>query len=126
MAFKHGIDATLSIAGAASAAYIESATMDLKRELAEIRVWGANSVARVAGLKDAGFSVSGPYEETIDLALYNAWAGAAAVAIVYSPDGGTTTYTISCWVSQYSPTTGSGDAGRWSATLVSTGDVARA
>ena len=126
MAFKHGIDATLSVAGSALTAYIESATMDLKRELAEIRVWGANSVQRVAGLKDAGFSVSGPYEATADLALYNAWTGAASVAIVYSPDGGTTTYTISCWVSQYSPTTGSGDAGRWSATLVSTGDVSRA
>lgn len=126
MAFKHGIDATLSIAGSAAAAYIESTTMDLKRELAEIRTWGANSVARVAGLKDAGFSASGPYDAAVDLLLYTAWAAATATAIVYSPDGGTTTYTISCWVSQYSPTTGSGDAGRWSATLVSTGDVARA
>lgn len=126
MAFVHGVEATLSIGGTAFAGYIESTTMDLQRELAEIRTWGANSVQRIAGLRNITFSSNGAWDATADAALYNAWNGAADVAIIFSPDAGTTTYTVDCWVASYGVTSGSGDKASWTASLSSNGDVVRA
>lgn len=126
MAFKHGIEATLSVGGTALAGYAESATMDLQRELSEIRTWGANSVQRVAGLKNITFTHNGAWDATADSALYTAWNGAAAVAVAFSPDAGTTTYTVNCWVASYSVTAGSGDKVTYTVSLSSSGDVSRA
>ena len=125
MAFGHGIAATLSVGGTALEGYLENASMDLARELAEIKVFDSDSVARVAGLRNCTFTAGGPYDPTCDAALFAAWDGAAAVAVIFKPQS-TVTYTVDCFVASYNVAAGSGDKVTWTVNLSSDGDVARA
>lgn len=124
MAFNHGVAATLSIGGTAFAGYIDSVDAAFTRALAEIRTLGATAVARVAGLEDFSFTVNGAFDATADAVLYTLFHGSAAGVIVFQPDG-TTNYTVSCWMPQYSIKVSSDAAATWTIQLASSGDCVR-
>lgn len=126
MAFKHGIEATLKIGTTQFEGYIENTGMNLERELAEIRTLSGAAVQRVAGLRNITFTADGAWDATADAALYALWNGSATGSVVFSPDGGTTTYTCNCWLGTYAITAGSGDKVGWSIDLASDGTVTRA
>ena len=121
----HGIDATLSIAGGtAIEGTLDNASMDLRREIAEARHMGDDSVRRLAGLRDCQFTAEGEWDDTIDAALYNAWDGAASAAAVFSPDG-VVNYTVNVRVANYQVRAASNGLVRITVNLSSDGDVVR-
>ena len=128
MAFQHGIAATLSIGGTAFAGYLTSATMNLTRAMGEIRLLGQadDAVVRVPGLRDVNFTCNGAWDATADAALFALYDGSAAGAIIFSPDEGVTTYTVNCWIPEYTINTPSDGAATWTIRLASDGDVTRA
>lgn len=126
MAFKHGIQARLSIGGVEFCGYVENTGMSLERELAEIRTLCAEAVQRVAGLRNITFTADGAWDAVADAALFALWDGSATAEIVFSPDEGDTTYTCDCWLGTYAITAGSGDKIGWSVDLASDGVVVRA
>lgn len=124
--FQHGIDAELAFTTPALTltGFIEDGNMDLTRELAEIRVWGADSVERVPGLYTFGFTANGAWDPTLDAAIYDAFMSGTAVVVEFKPDG-VITYGFSCWISGYNQSHSSGDKSTYSLTLQSTGDLGR-
>jgi hypothetical protein len=123
--FQHGIKAELTLDGGVMTGYIEDASMDLARELAEIKVWGAESVARVAGLYSINFSINGAWDPALDADLLAAALSATPLALSFQPDG-VIDYTLDVWVSSYSQNHSSTDKSTYSLTLQSTGDLTRA
>jgi hypothetical protein len=122
---NHGINATLSInAGTAIEGILDSASMDLRREIAEARHMGDDSIRRLAGLRDCQFTAEGDFDDTIDAALFTAWDGATSAEAVFSPDG-TVTYTVDVWVTSYQIRAASNGLVRVTVNLSSDGDVAQ-
>lgn len=125
MAFSHGVKAKLKVGTLQLEGYAESASMDLRRELAEIRVLDSTAVERVAGLRDVTFTADGPFDPTADAALYAAWNGDTAAAIEFKPDG-TVVYTSDAFVESYNISSPSGDKSTYTVNLSGTGGVSRA
>jgi hypothetical protein len=125
--FQHGIKAELEFTNPAFVVtgMIEDASMDLTRELAEIRVWGAESVERVAGLYSINFSINGAWDPTLDGNLFSAFLSADPLALSFKPDG-VVEYTLDVWISSLSQSHSSTDKSTYSLTLQSTGDLQRA
>lgn len=125
MAFKHGISATLGLGATALAGFLSSANMDLSRELAEIKTLGATSVQRVAGLENCVFTSDGDYDADTDLAIYTALASTTHAAVTFSPDAGTTTYSLNAWITAYTIKAASGAATTFTLNLSSDGTISR-
>lgn len=125
MAFSHGVKATLKVGALQLEGYAESTSMDLRRELAEIRVLGSGAVERVAGLRDVTFTADGPFDPTADAALYAAWNGDTAAAIEFQPDG-TVSYTANAFIETYDISASSGDKCTYTVNLSGSGAVSRA
>ena len=122
----HGINATLSIGGTPITGTLDSANMDLAREIAEARHMGDDSVIRLPGLRSCTFTAEGDFDATIDAALFTAWDGAAAVEVIFLPDGTTPpTYTVDAFVANYGLRAASNGMSRLTVNLSSTGDVVR-
>lgn len=124
MAFSHGVKATLQVEATNLEGYAESTSMDLRRELAEIRVLDSAAVQRLAGLRDVTFTAEGPFDPTADAALFAAWNGDTPVTVTYKPDGAVT-YTANCLVESYNISASSGDKCTYSVNLSGTGAVSR-
>ena len=124
--FQHGIKAELALTTPALVltGYIEDGSMDLSRELAEIRVWGADSVERVAGLYSVNFTANGAWDPTLDAGLFSAFMNGAEVVLQFKPDG-VVIYNCNAWISAYSQSHSSGDKSTYSLTLQSTGNLTR-
>lgn len=125
MAFGHGIKATLKLNSVDLTGTLESASMDLQRELAELKLLGEDSVLRLAGLRNCTFSCNGAWDTTADAAIHTAWDGDISVACEFSPNG-TIKYTVNVFVNSYNVSAGSGDKVTYTLGLSSDGDVARA
>jgi len=121
--FGHGIAATLSI-GSAFGGYIESASMDLSRELAEIKVLTSTAIARVAGLQDCKFTSDGDYDQTADGLLWAALTSSAPTAVIFKPQA-TTAFTVNCWIESYSIAATSGDKVTFTVALSGAGTLSR-
>lgn len=121
----HGLNATLKVGATQIEGTLDSAGMDLQREVAEARHMGDDSVIRLLGLRSCTFNAEGDYDATIDAALYAAWNGDVAVEIIYSPDG-TVTYTVDAVVGNYSHRAASNGMSRITVGMSSSGDLARA
>lgn len=125
MAFNHGIKATLSVAGTALAGTLKSANADFQRDLAELALMGEDSKLRLPGLRDCSFTADGAFDPTIDAALWAAYDGEVAVAVVFSPNG-TVTYTANAFISSYKLAASSTSEATYNVALSGDGDVARA
>lgn len=124
--FVHGITARLTVgAGGSLSGVLESADMDLQRELAEIRPMGDTNIYRVAGLRNCLLTGAGAYDATVDALMWTAYDGAAAVAVEFTPDG-TIDYTMNAWVTSYKLSAASNGKVSFSISLACSGDVGRA
>ncbi len=117
MTFSHGIAATLQIGLLDLEGYAESLSMDLRRELAEIRPMdGDGAVQRVAGLRDVTFTADGPYDPTADASLFAAYDGDVVVTVTFMPDG-SVSYVADCFIESYSINATSSDKATYTVTL---------
>ena len=119
---NHGIDATLTLGGNPLTGYIEDVSMSLRRELAEFRGLSAGSVVRVAGLQDFTFTSNMAWDATAYGYINTARVASSPTAVAFSPDGGTTTFTVSCFVPQCDISAASNDKAGLSIQLSSSGD----
>ncbi len=133
MAFKHGSDSTVTVddsgGTARSITGVDSVSLTQNGEPAEVTSLGDNSKAFIAGLKDATVSISGSWDVTAttgnDVVL-GGIVGGSAGTIVYSPDGGTTTYTFEAFCTSYEMSSPVADKVSFSADFQQTGGVTRA
>lgn len=125
MAFVHGKDQTLEVDGGTVTDYTDSVTLNNGVELADVSAFGDSDREFIAGLKTHGFSASGHFDATAD-AIFDGLFDGALVAFSYSPDGGTTTYSGSAFVTDYQVSAGVGDKVSWSLSLQPSGAVTRA
>lgn len=126
MAFVHGIEATLSVGATAIEGYMTGIDASFTRAMAELNLLGKNSTIRLPGLRSFTFTGNGAWDATVDAALYSLFDGAAAGEVIFSPDGGTTTYTLDCLIPEYTINTPSDSFAGWSVQMASTGDCVRA
>ncbi len=126
MAFQHGIKAELALTTPALTltGIIEDGSMNITRELAEIKVWGADSVERVPGLYSVDFTINGAWDTVIDAALFSAALSATPLVLQFKPDG-VIIYNMSCYISVYNQSHSSTNKSSYSITLQSTGDLTR-
>lgn len=125
MAFVHGSTATFTLNSNDISAYVDNVSMPRALDTAEVTALGDTDKAYIGGLKGATITLSGPWDATLD-GYVNTAMSTTAVTWAYSPDAGTTTYSGSCFVTAYNPSSSVSDADRWTATLQITGAVARA
>jgi hypothetical protein len=90
----HGLEATLSFGGTPIGGYLENVSAEYLNELAEARRLGSAAVERLPGLEDCRFTANGPWEETVlGAALWTHKKAKTTAELIFSPDGGTTSYT---------------------------------
>lgn len=132
MAFEHGKDAVFWLDNAADSLTNYSAYVDKVEGLPgdaathETTVFGKSSVTVIPGLKNGQFSISGPWESTIDAAL--ASARGAKKSFEYGPQGGTTgdvKYSGECVCTGYKIDASVSDAVRYSAQFACDDTVTR-
>ncbi|NLG29064.1 MAG: hypothetical protein GX557_14230 [Chloroflexi bacterium] len=102
MAFSHGSAGYLKLGDTDISAYVESSDLNLTRESADIKVYGAAWVARVMGIISAALNAACAYDPTLDAAIWTALTGSAAVAFEWGPQGngdGAVKYSGNVWIS---------------------------
>jgi len=91
MAFRHGISARVYVHNQNMSPYVEEATFEASRALAEIRVLEATAVQRVAGLRDVSLTLAGVYDTDAEGKVWNMISPAAIIdgCFAFLPDGDT-------------------------------------
>jgi hypothetical protein len=125
MAFVHGKGATLSIDGTAVTAYTDQTSLNKVKDLFETTVFGNDDKTYIDGLREHDLSIGGKWDATADGVFAGADDG-ASVAFSFSPDGGTTTYSGNCFISNYNIDAPVGGGVTWTASFKPTGAVGRA
>ena len=124
MAFVHGKDATLSIDAANISAFTDNVSFSRDVDTAETSTFGDSDKTYITGLNGATLNCGGKWDASVDGTMAGAQDG-AVVAFDYSPDGGTTSYTGNCFLTNYSPDSSVSGAGTWSASFIVSGAVTR-
>ncbi len=127
MTAVHGINADVKLGNTQIEGYLETAEMNLQRELAELRHLGATAVARLAGLQNCTFTGEGDYDETsLAAALWSAWDGDTAVSVEFKPTGAASPkYTFSAFIESYTVRAAANAAVRFTINLSSDGAISR-
>ena len=123
MAVFHGKDGDVWLDAAGGSltdytGYCDSANLSLSADMAEKSVLGDTSKSYVSGLKDATFSIEGPYDSTIVAALNSALGSSATKSFEYYPNGkvtGRDVWSGECFCTSLTIDTNLGGVGRFSA-----------
>ena len=92
MAFVHGKGAAVSVGGDALGAFSNSITFARTADSHDVTTFGKNSKVYAPGLKDGTATIEGIYDNTASTgpgAILRPLIGAAAVEIIYHPEGST-------------------------------------
>ncbi len=110
-------------------AYCDNLDFSQALDTAETTVFGNSAKAYIAGLQDGTFSVSGPFDPTLDAHMTAIMAShPASLTFIYGPQGSTggqRRYTGECILTDYSPGSPVGDKASFSASFQITGTVTR-
>lgn len=91
MAFRHGSNAYVSVAGTDISAYLTSASLDFDKDNNDTTTFGATWKANQPGLPGATFSIEGLYDPTASTGpvavLVAALTSTSTVAVVFRPGG---------------------------------------
>lgn len=93
MAFIHGKGTVITINGNAMSAYSNKVTFNRQADMHDVTTFGKNSHVYQAGLKDGSATIEGIYDNTGAVgprAVFEPLVGAAAVTLIYRPEGTTT------------------------------------
>jgi hypothetical protein len=127
---KHGKNTEISLDNASGVPTDISQYCDnvdfpgLNADTAEVTTFGSDSKEYVPGLKGGTFSISGPFDETVDAVLAGIVGKEGSFS--YVPGGGTVTYSGEAICTGYNIQSGIGGAVTYSANFQITGDVGRA
>lgn len=129
MPFIAGKTSTFSLDNAggtltAITSYVDSVDFPRAIDTYETTTLGANDKTYIVGLRGATFSISGPWDATIDAHMAGVLGQSATLSFSYSPNG-SLTYTGECIVTSYDISSPVGDKLTWSANLQVTGAVTR-
>lgn len=135
MAFVHGKSSVFKIdnAGGGSltdiSTYVDSVEgLPGERELADATTLGQSGHKSVPGLVNGSFTVSGPWDATLDGYMGVLQVATATATFEYGPAGGTAglvRYTGECWVTSYTVSSPVGDKVTWSASIQVDGAITR-
>lgn len=136
MAFSHGKLAVVKVDNAAGSlvdisSYATEASMPQEVEAAETTVFGLGTKQYIPGLGDATFSVSGPYDPTVNTLFTVVKAAVIAGTVLsssieYGPAGSTAglpKYEAEGVLTSYEVSSSVGDPNEWSAEYQITGPV---
>lgn len=130
MAFVHGKGTVVTLDGDDLSAYATSVTFTRTADSHETTTFGKNSKTYHQGLKDATASIEGIYDSTANTgpgAVLRPLIGAAAVSLVYEPEGtgtGAPVATVSALVTSYEESAPVADMITWTAELQLSDDIA--
>lgn len=130
MAFVHGKGCAVSIDGDSLSAFSNSVTFTREADTHDVTTFGKNSKVYAPGLKDGTASIEGIYDNTASTgpgAVLRPLLGAAAVTLVYEPEGtgsGKPIATVDVLVSSYEETAPVADMVTWTAELQLSDDIA--
>lgn len=130
MAFVHGKGTAVTIGGDDLSAYANNVAFNRSADSHDVTTFGKGSKVYAAGLKDGTGTISGIYDNTALTgpgAVLRPLCGAAAVELVYMPEGDATgkpTATVDVLVTAYEETAPVADMVTWSATLQFSDDIA--
>ena len=125
MAFTHGSNADVSVDGTNISAYVDSISFSRSVDTAEVTAFGNDDKAFIAGLEDGSFSISGPYDPTLDGVMAGCF-DAATVTVFFGPSGsgsGAIKYSASAFITDYTPDMGVSNRVQWSASFQKSGDL---
>jgi hypothetical protein len=107
-------------------AYIDSEDLSRQADTAETTTFEKDSKTYIPGLKDGSFSLSGPWDATLDAHMDGILGKAGTFEISPAGDGsGAVKYSGEAICTDYSGSNPVGDKVTWSAEFQITGDVTR-
>lgn len=94
MAFQHGKSAYFNLDNSSGtptdlSAYCNSESLSQQAEVAETTTFGASDKTYIPGLKDATFTVEGPWDPTLDAHLAAVLGHASTKTFIIGPQGST-------------------------------------
>ena len=123
MSFVHGKNTAVTIDGNDLSAYANSVEFTRSAETHDVTTFGKNSKVYAAGLKDGEATIEGIYDSTAGTgpgAVLRPLVGAAAVTLVYRPEGtgsGKPEAEVDVLVTEYQESAPVGDMVTWTAEL---------
>lgn len=130
MAFVHGKGVAVSIDGDSLGAFSNSVEFSREADTHDVTTFGKNSKVYAPGLKDSSGTIEGVYDSTAGTgpgAVLRPLVGAAAVELVYRPEGagtGKPDVTVDVLVTSYEESAPVADMITFTAELQGTDDVA--
>jgi hypothetical protein len=108
MAFRHGKNAQLSVAGTDISTFLDTMSLSVNGATADTSTFGSTWASAIAGLLSATLSIGGKWDPTVstgpDAVLWAALTGLVPVAVIAKPGGtatGQRTNTASGLVTSY-------------------------
>jgi hypothetical protein len=129
MAFVHGKGTAVSIDGDSLSAFSNNVTFTRTADTHDVTTFGKNSKVYSSGLKDGTASIEGIYDNTASTgpgAVLRPLIGAAAVELIYQPEGdgaGRPIATVDVVVNSYEETSAVADMVMWSGELQFSDDI---
>lgn len=132
MPFTHGKDAIVKLDNESDvltdiSTYVDSITFTPTADIAETSTFGTTSKQYVLGLRDATFSITGPYDPVIAAIINDALGSATSKTLEFSPQGvtaGLDKWTAECFAVNIGISGDMGGASRYTADFQVTGAVA--
>lgn len=130
MAFVHGRGTVVSIDGDPLSAFSNSVTFTRTADTHDVTTFGKNSKVYAPGLKDGTATIEGTYDNTAATgpgAVLRPLIGAAAVELIYQPEGdgtGRPVATVDVLVNSYDESSAASDMIKFTAELQFSDDIA--
>ena len=128
MPFSSGNIATFTLGGTDISAYITSVSIDISRDIKDIKPIGGMAGSKLVGAYSGTISLEGGYDPTLDgiMSGYMLAATPATAPFVYRPSGsggGTRAIGGSAYVANYRVDTPGDDTAKWRSELAVAGTI---
>ena len=128
MAFSSGNIATFSIGGNDISQYVTSVSINIERDIKDIKPIGGSAATKLVGAYSGTISLEGGYDPTLDgiLSAMMLAATPATQAFTFRPAGsgaGTRSLTGNCYVASFRVDTPGDDTATWRSELAVAGTI---
>ena len=129
MAFNSGNIATLSVGGNDISLYTTSVSLDVTRDIKDVKPIGGSAVSKVVGPYAGTISLEGGYDPVLDniMAPLMLATTPATSAFIYKPAGaGGTTFSGNAYIASYRVDAPGDDTATWRSELAVVGTITHA